>query len=81
MRIEDSWLALSTAEVSFDVYLLRCLLTAVYENIKKKKKRFRNRNALFATKTYCLINIDFDKIRLSQAESTKNVVLYGNLRL
>ena len=35
MRIEDSWLALSTAEVSFDVYLLRCLLTAVYENIKK----------------------------------------------
>lgn len=51
MRIEDSWLALSTAEVSFDVYLLRCLLTAVYENIKKKalqklKRSFRYKNLL-----------------------------------
>ncbi len=50
MRIEDSWLALSTAEVSFDVYLLRCLLTAVYENIKKAlqklKRSFRYKNLL-----------------------------------
>ena len=48
MRIEDSWLALSTAEVSFDVYLLRCLLTAVYENIKKKKKSASETETLFS---------------------------------
>ena len=50
MRIEDSWLALSTAEVSFDVYLLRCLLTAVYENIKKKKKALQKQKRSFRYK-------------------------------